>query len=118
MKLEFEWDNAKAQANLRRHGVSFELAKTVFKDPFAIERLDDREDYGEVRYIITGLAEGDILLYVAYTERENRIRLISARRVTQHEQEDYFRQNAWSHDSRGHRACRQGGPGRATADPR
>jgi uncharacterized DUF497 family protein len=43
MKLEFEWDKAKAKANFRRHGVSFDLAKTVFKDPFAIERLDDRE---------------------------------------------------------------------------
>jgi uncharacterized DUF497 family protein len=45
MKLEFEWHDAKAEANLRDHGVSFELAKTVFKDPFAIERVDDREDY-------------------------------------------------------------------------
>jgi hypothetical protein len=41
MKLQFEWDNAKAKANFRRHGVSFDLAKAVFKDPFAIERLDD-----------------------------------------------------------------------------
>jgi uncharacterized DUF497 family protein len=43
MKLEFEWDKAKAKANFRRHGVSFDLAKAVFRDPFAIERLDDRE---------------------------------------------------------------------------
>ena len=42
MKLEFEWHNAKAEDNVRRHGVSFDLAKTVFKDPFAIERLHDR----------------------------------------------------------------------------
>jgi uncharacterized DUF497 family protein len=47
MRLEYEWDEAKAQANLRTHGVSFELAMRVFKDVFAIERLDDREDYGE-----------------------------------------------------------------------
>jgi uncharacterized protein len=44
MKLEFEWHRAKAEANLRTHGVSFGLAKTVFKDPFAIELVDDRED--------------------------------------------------------------------------
>jgi uncharacterized DUF497 family protein len=94
MKLEFEWHDAKAEANLQTHGVSFELAKTVFKDRFAIERLDDREDYGEERFLIVGMAEGHVLLFVAYTERENRIRIISARRVTQHEQDDYFRQNA------------------------
>ncbi len=94
MRLEFEWHEAKAEVNLRDHGVSFELAKTVFKDPFAIERLDDRENYGELRYVLIGMAEGQVLLYVAYTEREDRIRIISARRVTQHEQEDYFRQNA------------------------
>jgi uncharacterized DUF497 family protein len=50
MQLQFEWHKAKAEANLRAHGVSFDLAKTVFKDPFAIERLDDREDYGEARF--------------------------------------------------------------------
>ena len=96
MELEFEWHNAKAEANFRAHGVSFDLAKTVFKDPFAIERLDEREDYGEERFVIIGMAEGNILLFVAYTERKNheRIRLISARRATQYEQADYFQKNA------------------------
>jgi uncharacterized DUF497 family protein len=70
------------------------LAKTVFKDPFAIERLDDRENYGEERFVIIGVAEGKVLLFVAYTEREERIRIISARRATQHEQDHYFQQNA------------------------
>ncbi|MGH9585242.1 MAG: BrnT family toxin [Bryobacteraceae bacterium] len=69
--MEFEWHEAKAEANLQSHGVSFELAKTVFKDPFAIELLDDREDYGE-----------------------ERVRIISARRATQDEQDDYFKQSA------------------------
>jgi len=92
--LEFEWHNAKAEANLQAHGVSFELATTLFKDPFAIERLDDREGYGEERFVIVGMAEGEVLLFVAYTERGERIRLISARRATQYEQDDYFRQNA------------------------
>jgi len=93
MKLEFEWDEAKAEANWRTHGVSFELAKTVFRDPFAIERIDHRHDYGEERFVIIGMAEPQILLFVAYAERDERIRLISARRVTRHEQEDYFSQN-------------------------
>ncbi len=94
MKLEFEWDNAKAKANFRRHGVSFDLAKTVFKDPFAIERIDDREDHDEERFVIIGVAEGKVLLFVAYAERQERIRIISARRATQYEQDDYFQQNA------------------------
>ncbi len=94
MKLEFEWNKAKAKANFRRHGVSFDLAKTVFSDPFAIERLDDREEYEEERFVIIGAAEGKDLLFVAYTEREERIRIISARRATQYEQDDYFQQNA------------------------
>lgn len=94
MKLKFEWDKAKAESNERAYGVSFGLAKTVFKDPFAIDRLDDREDYGEERYVVIGRAEGNVLLFVAYTEREERIRIISARRATQYEQDDYFQQNA------------------------
>jgi uncharacterized protein len=94
MKLEFEWDKAKAEANLCIHGVSFDLAKTVFDDPFAIERLDDREGYGEERFVIIGMTEGNILLFVAYTEREDRIRIISARRATPYEQDNYFQQNS------------------------
>ena len=87
--MEFEWDPRKASANLRAHGVSFELASTVFRDPFAIEFIDDRADYGEERFVIIGLAEGRVLLYVAHTERADRIRIISARRATQDEQDGY-----------------------------
>jgi uncharacterized protein len=94
MKLEFEWHEGKAAANFLAHGVSFELAKTVFRDPFGIERFDDREDYGEHRFVIIGMAEGNVLLFVAYTERDEHIRIISARRATQNEQENYFQQNA------------------------
>jgi uncharacterized DUF497 family protein len=86
--LDFEWDDAKAKANWNTHGVSFELARTVFRDPFAIERLDDRESYSEERFIIIGMAEGHLILFVAYTERQDRIRIISARRATQREQDD------------------------------
>lgn len=88
----FEWDEAKATENYAKHGVSFELATQVFKDPFAIERLDDREDYREARFILIGTAEGTVLT-VVYTEREERIRIISARRATKHEQNDYFIEN-------------------------
>lgn len=94
MKLEFEWDRRKAAANLRMHGVSFELAKTVFRDPFGVERIDDREPYAEERFLTIGMGAGEILLFVVHTEREDRIRIISARRATQYEQDDYFRQNA------------------------
>ena len=74
--------------------MSFELATTVFKDPFAIERVDDRENYGEERFVMVGMAEGRVVLFLAFSEREERIRIISARRATQSEQDDYFKQNA------------------------
>ncbi|HTT65764.1 MAG TPA: BrnT family toxin [Bryobacteraceae bacterium] len=51
---------------MQNHGVSFDLAKEVFKDPFAIERLDDREDYGEERFVIIGMAQAHGPLFVAY----------------------------------------------------
>jgi uncharacterized protein len=92
--MEFEWHDAKAKANFETHGVSFELARTVFADAFAIEGVDDRMDYGEERFIILGMADGQALLFVAYTERDKHIRIISARRATQNEQNDYFKQNA------------------------
>ena len=91
MKLKFGWDKSKAKSNYAKHGVSFNLARGVFKDPFAFEVLDDRHDYGEERYVIIGMVEGD-LLYVAYAERDNIIRMISVRRATKHEQETYFQQ--------------------------
>lgn len=92
--MEFEWDGAKAAANMVNHGVSFEFAVTAFNDVFAVEWLDEREDYGEDRFLFLGMAEGSILLFVAYTERNGRMRIISARRAAQHEQDDYFRQNS------------------------
>jgi uncharacterized DUF497 family protein len=92
--LRFEWHDAKAVTNLQAHGVSFELAKTIFSDPFAVEWLDDRANYGERRFVIIGMASGQQLLFVVYTEREEWIRIISARRVTQDEQIEYFRQNS------------------------
>jgi uncharacterized protein len=87
---EFEWDAEKAEANLAKHGVSFEVAIGVFEDRHAIEWIDDREDYGEERFVISGNVQS-ALLTVVYTERGERIRIISARRATRREQEEYHR---------------------------
>jgi uncharacterized DUF497 family protein len=92
MNLKFDWNKSKAKDNYAKHGVRFEFAKDVFKDPFAIEFLDDRQDYGEERYVIVGIVRGQVL-YVGYTERNDFFRIISARRATKHEQEFYFQQN-------------------------
>ena len=89
---EFEWNITKAAENHRKHGVSFEFAATAFRVPFGIEWIDSREEYGEVRAIFLGMADGTILV-VVYTEREGRIRLISARRATRYEQDRYYREN-------------------------
>jgi uncharacterized DUF497 family protein len=90
--LEFEWDDAKARANARKHGVTFERAKQAFADPFAIIVFDDREAYGEERYNLLGMT-AHRLLFVAYTERGDRVRIISTRRATRHEQELYEEEN-------------------------
>ena len=89
----FEWVDAKARANEARHGVTFDVARTVFRDPFAIDWLDDRQDYDETRYATIGLAEGR-LLYVAYTMRDVRIRIISARGAEPEEYREYHESNA------------------------
>ena len=89
----FEWDEAKAAENAARHGVSFEKARLVFDDPFAIEFVDSREDYGEQRFVIIGMAE-DRVLFVAYTLREDKIRIISARGAEPHEKRIYHEENA------------------------
>jgi hypothetical protein len=88
----FEWDDEKAAANENLHGVSFETAKLVFRDIFAIDLIDDRADYGEERSILIGLAEATILT-VVYAEREGRSRIISARRASRAEQDAYYAQH-------------------------
>jgi uncharacterized DUF497 family protein len=88
--MEFEWDDAKAAANLRDYGVSFVQAVAACGDPFAIEWIDDRHQYGEERVNLLGMCEG-VLLHVTYAERSQRIRIISARRAERHEKDDYYR---------------------------
>ncbi len=93
MNSIFEWDDRKARSNLRKHGVSFEAAKLAFDDRFCIEWLDTRTDYSEERFILIGLAAGRHLC-VVYTERADRIRIISAREAIKYEQQEYYRKNA------------------------
>jgi len=92
--MQFDWDNGKAAANWRDHGVTFHQAIKAFSDHFAVERIDDRENYGEERVNLIGMCEGTIL-HVTYTERGERIRIISARRAEKHEQEDYYREDSF-----------------------
>ena len=90
---KFEWDPNKAASNRAKHGISFEEAKGVFRDTFATEELDSREDYGEARYVVIGMARNK-LLFVIYTERGEKIRIISARKADNDEQNEYYRQKA------------------------
>jgi uncharacterized protein len=90
---KFQWDDNKAAENYAEHGVRFEAACEVFTDPFALEWLDEREDYGEDRSIILGIVENR-LLYVAYTLRGEKIRLISARGAEPHERRQYHEENS------------------------
>ncbi|HEX3810727.1 MAG TPA: BrnT family toxin [Rhizomicrobium sp.] len=89
--LTFEWDDEKAQANYRKHGIAFEMAVAVFHDPLAMEIFDP--DSGEDRFVIIGQAEL-LVLAVVYTERGENIRLISARRATRKEHDAYYRENS------------------------
>ena len=86
MSFEFEWDDAKAKANLKKHGVPFAEAVTVFVDPLA--RIFDDPDHSEteVREIIVGFSAKPRLLVVGFTERSGRVRLIHARPATKAEQ--------------------------------
>ncbi len=87
---EFEWDAAKAESNLVKHGVGFEIAQRVFNDVFASELCASDSEPGEIRYVITGQVN-DIVPRVVYIERGDRIRIISARKATMNEQKEYYR---------------------------
>ena len=92
--MEFEWDESKATANLKKHGVSFEEAKTVFDSVLAVIFDDEAHSLDEQREIIIGHSRRNRLLLVSFTERPNAIRIISARIATRREREDY-EQNAF-----------------------
>ncbi|MBP8252284.1 MAG: BrnT family toxin [Herpetosiphon sp.] len=89
MDLTFEWDEAKAEANEMKHGVSFREATTVFGDPLAVTKFDELHSDFEDRFITIGYSHSLRMLVVVYTERNPNIRLISARRATAYECEQY-----------------------------
>jgi uncharacterized DUF497 family protein len=88
-RLNFEFDPAKAASNLKKHGVSFDEAVTVFIDPLSSTLHDDQHSEDEDRFIIVGLSSKQRLLFVVYTETDSRIRLIGARLTTATEREQY-----------------------------
>jgi uncharacterized DUF497 family protein len=86
---EFEWDPAKAKANLMKHGVSFAAAAQVFRDTHRVEWEDIRGDYREERFVTVGEVNAEVLS-VAYTVRGDVIRMIPARRASKKEKEEYY----------------------------
>lgn len=84
-----EWDPDKARSNRHKHGVSFEEAKSVFADPLSITVSDAGHSDEECRFIDIGVSARSRLLVVVYTERENVIRLVSAREATRVERRVY-----------------------------
>jgi uncharacterized protein len=87
--MPFDWDPDKAAENIRRHRVSFEEAATVFRDPLSRTFLDPGHAEGEERYLDIGHSETRRLLIVSYTERQGRVRIISARLATRKERRSY-----------------------------
>jgi len=87
--MNFEWNPQKAEINLKKHGVSFEEAKTVFDDPLYVDFYDPDHSDNEHRYLIIGRSRKERLLIVSYTERDNTCRLISARESTRKERKAY-----------------------------
>ena len=89
--IRFEWDPAKARSNLKKHGIAFEEAKSVFYDEFAIQFYDEKNAESEDRFIMLGMSYESRVLVVCHCERgsgEN-IRIISARKATNNERQYY-----------------------------
>jgi uncharacterized DUF497 family protein len=87
--VQFEWNTEKAEANLKKHGVSFDEAETVFDDPLFVIFADPDHSFEENRFIIMGESNQNRLLVVSYTERPPKTRLISARESTLPERKKY-----------------------------
>ncbi len=87
--MEFEWDPKKSELNLKKHGVSFHEAANVFGDPYAITFPDPDHSEGEDRFLTFGYSAKNHLLVVVHTERQGKIRIISARRATRRERTIY-----------------------------
>lgn len=89
----FEWNPEKAEANLKKHGVSFEEAETVFSDPLSLTVPDPLHSDEENRFIITGYSDKQRQLIVVHTDRNDKIRIISARTATTGERKKYEQEN-------------------------
>jgi uncharacterized DUF497 family protein len=91
LAMQFEWDDGKAEINWHKHGVHFVHARDVFLDPLAVTIHDPDQSVGEERLVIIGEVSWHRLLVVTFTHREDRIRIISARRATTKEKRRYMR---------------------------
>lgn len=89
MALIFEWNEEKSKENLRKHGVSFDEAKTVFNDPLAMTIADPGHSSREDRYIDMGMSSRGRILMVWYTERGPNIRIIGSRKATPSQRRQY-----------------------------
>lgn len=89
--IRFEWNKAKAASNLRKHGISFEEAQTVFLDEFAVQFFDTEHSEAEERFLLLGMSSDTNLLMVCHCERAGgeTIRIISARKATRRESAHY-----------------------------
>ena len=89
--MRFEWDPAKAASNAKKHKVTFEAAKTVFYDDFAVQFFDEEHACAEDRFLLLGMSSDARLLLVCHCEREDGdvIRIISARKATETEAQFY-----------------------------
>jgi uncharacterized DUF497 family protein len=89
MSLEFEWDPLKSRKNVKKHGISFREGMTAFADKLSYTISDPEHFMGEYRFLLLGHSSSGNLLVVAHTERGDRIRIISVRRATKQEREQY-----------------------------
>jgi uncharacterized protein len=87
--VDFEWDNAKAASNFGKHGVSFNEAMTVFGDPLSVTGYDPIHSIDEERFLTMGVSSDSRLLIISHTDRNDIVRIISARLATRRERQDY-----------------------------
>ncbi len=87
--MKFDWHPQKSEFNLKKHGIRFEEAETVFDDPLYVDFYDPDHSENEHRYLIIGYSRQQRLLIVSYTERDDTLRIISAREATRKEKELY-----------------------------
>ena len=85
--MEFEWDEEKNGSNLEKHGIDFETAMLIWEGP-VVEKVSNRRDYGENRFVVFGMVDNRVLA-VVYTWRDNRCRIISARKANRNERRAY-----------------------------